>query len=765
MLLDSTDEHKFTNMEMEQEEGMGDINDVILSRQFEIMKNKQTCLKLSLFATAVLAVIFLFALIFTEHEGGSAATSGTIAHDPGVCLTPDCVGVAADIIRGLNQSVDPCEDFWQYSCGGWIQAHPIPDDRTSYNTFSTLSDSNDFVIKQLLADQTTTTSSSSSSSSNAVVKAKQLYTACMDEDNIDSRGAAPVQALLPALDFTSGGAGSSLSKVVGTMHRAGLSPLFNLYVGQDDRNSSRNVMYLSQSGLSLPEHSYYFPTSPATDKVLLAFTTLITKAFGLLGSTPAEAAETAQAILKFETALANVTLPRDQLRDPDKTYNVRSLAEMSQAVPHIAWDVWVSAVYTDPAQASQLTKFVVTTPSFFAGLQQALEGTDNKVLVKYLQWQQIRRSLPYLGGDFKPAYFDYKKVVRGLKGEIDRWRTCMSVTDSFFGFAVGQLFLKQKFGPTARETASKLIAEIKTSFKNRLAKLPWMDDETRTKAADKADKVVHKIGYPDWVFDATQLDSYYQELKLAGEGRYFESVQLARAWDNNRNLQDLFAAPDKGRWDMNPQEVNAYYSPSNNEMVFPAGILQPPFFGEKSPMAVNYGAIGVVMGHELTHGFDDQGARYDADGNLQPWWSQGVTERFKERTECVEKQYSKYTITGPGGNQVAVNGALTLGENIADNGGMSEAFAAYRSYTQTNGAEPRLPGLDLTPDQLFFIGFSQVWCGSLRPEDALRRQRTDPHSPHMWRVKGTVSNSEDFAQAFKCAKGTPMNPVEKCRVW
>lgn len=715
--------------------------------------HKTVCLKLSLLVVSILSVVFFLALVISENKSGPSDTSGgEIGPGYGVCLTPECVNVASDIIRSLDQSADPCQDFWQYSCGGWIKTHEIPDDKVSYNTFSVLAEQNDNVIKKALTSSTTDQAVS-------IGHASTLYKLCMDTDAIDQRGVDPLQSELQALDWKT--TGSTVTKVVAEMHKGGLAPLFNPYIGQDDKNSSRNVLFLTQSGLSLPEKSYY-EKDPNTDNVLQAFRTLITTCFTLIGRQDAQVA--ADAVIKFETSLANITVSRADLRDPEKTYNVRTLPELTEQFPYFGWNDWLSILYPDATQKDAIQEVVVSVPTHLSSLSTLLTATEDSVLLNYLQWQKVYHAITYLGKDFKEAYFLYKKALYGVEKESDRWKHCLARVEGTYGFAVGKLFLNAKFGPESRKIAKSLIGDIKSSFKSKLPDLSWMDEATRVKAADKADRVIEKIGYPDWVENNTKLDEYYAKL-VPPTDKYYETMMNARLWSEQKNLDDLFKMPNKKKWEMNPQTVNAYYSPSNNEIVFPAGILQPPFFQASFPYSLNFGAIGVVMGHELTHGFDDQGARYDADGNLKTWWSKSVQDNFKKQTTCVENQYSNYTVLGPNEETYHVNGKLTLGENIADNGGIAEAFAAYQAYIKTNGKENKIPGLNLTPDQLFFVGFAQVWCGAKRPRGAKAGVLTDPHSPHQWRVKGTVSNSKDFARVYKCPLGSPMNPVDKCLVW
>lgn len=717
--------------------------------------NKTVCLKLSLVVMSILAIILLLALMVVKNSAGNSDTSGgELASNHEVCVSPECVTVAAHIISTLNQSVDPCQDFWQYSCGGWLSTHPVPDDKMSYNTFSVLAEQNDEVIKNLLGEP------NHPADAACVGSAKKLYYLCMDTTAVDAVGGTPLKSVLAGPEWKVTDP-KSLTALIAKMHSEGLSPLFNPYVGQDDKNSSRNVMFLGQSGLTLPDQSYYTKNS-TNDTVLLAFKQYIQASFTLIGQP--DSAQIAEDIVRFETLLANITVPKSDLRDPGKTYNPLNVSTMvDQAAQTILWTDYWSALYPESPNAVQYV--VVSTPSYFSALYTLLSSTNYTTIQSYLQWNRMYHDASYLSSDFTVASFKFRKALYGVEKDSERWKNCLAKVEGVYGFAVGKIFLSAKFGSRSRDIAKTLIGNIKTAFKSKLPSLSWMDAETRAKAADKADKIMEKIGYPDMIDNATALDSHYNGLSPPTDS-FYGTMMTARQWEEKDNLNDLFKVPDRTKWSMDPQTVNAYYNPGYNEIVFPAGILQSPFFDASFPWSLNYGGIGVVMGHELTHGFDDQGAQYDADGNLKTWWSPSVTKNFETKTKCIEQEYGKYTIVGPEMTNYNVNGELTLGENIADNGGLAESFAAYQTFVNANGKEKVLPGLPtLTPDHLFFVGFAQVWCGATRPEYAKAGVLTDPHSPHEWRVRGTVSNSADFARVYKCPAGSPMNPVDKCIVW
>lgn len=406
-----------------------------------------------------------------------------------------------------------------------------------------------------------------------------------------------------------------------------------------------------------------------------------------------------------------------------------------------------------------MAKLNIEVPAYFTDLSTLLAKTPPSTVRSYLHWQVIDGYGGYLSKAYRDAIFDFSKTLSGVTQQKPRWKTCAGKADSALGFATGKIFVDKKFKGDSKTIALKMIQDVKDAFKGNFKNLDWMDSTTAEAAKSKADAVVQKIGYPEWIMDASALDAYYQNIEIGSS--YFQSIISINKEEVLKNRKLVGKPVDKSEWDMTPPTVNAYYNPPNNEIVFPAGILQPPFFSAEWPKAFNYGAMGVVMGHEITHGFDDQGSQYDKDGNLNTWWSAEAVERFKAKTSCISEQYSVYTINGE-----HVNGNLTLGENIADNGGLKAAYNAYQNWVAQNGVEPRLPAWpELTPDQMFFVGFAQVWCGTVRPAEAHRLIVKDPHSPGRVRVLGTLSNSPEFARAFNCPANKPMNPTQKCTVW
>eukprot|EP00592_Proboscia_alata_P016135 CAMPEP_0194398194 /NCGR_PEP_ID=MMETSP0174-20130528/125967_1 /TAXON_ID=216777 /ORGANISM="Proboscia alata, Strain PI-D3" /LENGTH=659 /DNA_ID=CAMNT_0039194465 /DNA_START=3057 /DNA_END=5034 /DNA_ORIENTATION=+ len=597
----------------------------------------------------------------------------------------------------------------------------------------------------------------------------------------------------------------------------GLSSFVYAFVGPGDQNSTWNVMQMGQAGLSLPSRDYYL-NKDADDPTILALQNNIITLLDLYnrdtGTTIDETSiDRANAIITFETQLANIFLSRTDMRDPNAIYNVLNVeSELNQngasailksygyADPNAIYNVLnvESELNQNGASALDYHEFferilcgphhhhpnhtnddsgppydesshdhpscfipetvIVPSPQYLLSLDELLRTTSAGTLLDFLQWKALSAFSSHLSTEYQNANFQFRKVVYGIKTQSPRWKKCVGLSDGVLGYALGSMFAHETFSEDSKEVAETMIDDITQAFNTNLEDIDWMDDDTRQAAKEKANAVTRKIGYPTNLYHDDDLNAYYQYLEI-NRHDYIDNIRHSQLFDIRNNYNDFNTLVDKSEWEMTPPTVNAYYNPPNNEIVFPAGILQPPFYNQAYPSSMNYGGIGVVIGHELTHGFDDQGSQYDLYGNLNPWWTPSVEEAFEDQTRCISEQYSAYQVDGTN-----VNGNLTLGENIADNGGLRNSYAAYK--TASTSKQQTLPGLDhLTSNQLFFVGFATVWCGSSRPEEAQRLLLTDPHSPGNYRVIGTVSNSDDFAREFQCPVGSPMNPEQKCRVW
>ncbi|KAK7877496.1 hypothetical protein WMY93_031836 [Mugilogobius chulae] len=614
-----------------------------------------------------------------------------------VCLTQACVSVAAQIVEALDRTVDPCQDFYQFSCGGWIRRNPLPDGRSRWSTFNSIWEQNQALLKHLLENRTFP--GNSSGGSEAEKKTQAYYLSCLNSAKIDELGATPLIQLINKV----GGWNISGSwekenfmevlKVVSGPLRA--QPFFSVSVSTDPKSSNSNVIQVDQSGLFLPSRDYYL----------------------------------------------------------NKTANEKTLA------PAVDW-LDLLTFTLSPLDLNDTEPVVLYAKEYLQQVSDLINKTHKSLLNNYMIWTLVQKSVTSLDQRFENAQDKLLESLYGTKKSCTpRWQTCIGYTDDTLGFALGALFVKATFDKHSKGIAEEMINEIRTAFKQGLDQLHWMDPETKQNAKEKADSIYDMIGFPEFILDPKELDDVYDGYDVS-EDSFFQNMLNFYNFSSRVMADQLRKSPNKDQWSMTPPTVNAYYMPTKNGIVFPAGILQAPFYAHDHPKALNFGGIGVVMGHELTHAFDDQGREYDKEGNLRPWWQNGSVAAFAERSRCMELQYQNYSENGEN-----VNGKQTLGENMADNGGLKAAYRAYRSWVQRHGEEKLLPAVNLTNDQLFFVGFAQVWCSVHTSESAHEGLVTDPHSPPRFRVVGTLANSPDFSRHFQCPLGSPMNPGERCEVW
>ncbi|KAI9002782.1 hypothetical protein BC832DRAFT_560809 [Gaertneriomyces semiglobifer] len=682
----------------------------------------------------------------------------------------------------MNFTADPCDDFYEFSCGGWLKTHPIPDDKSAVGTFDSLAENNLRILKDTFEKPYSSDPSVSPDDEEAnhanFDKVQGLYGSCKDEARIDGAGKQPLVALLNEVvrGFPLGDRkvdGRKVIEAVANAHSRGASALFSMYVGQDDKDPDHNVINLSQSGLSLPSKEYY-----EDEEYVKVLTSTVQKVFTALLPDVAPSArgadwkKRANGVVKFETALAKISLSNAELTDPSELYNPYTIPTLQERSPFMPWESYFRARFP-PSHfkdvISDRTKLIVTVPTFFGNLSSVVSNAAAEDIEGYLLWHHISSYASHTAKEVKDLLNELReKTGQKAKVEPPRWKTCVSITDSFLGELSARWFINEAFGGDSKKAAEVMVENIEKAFLERLPKIEWLDDATRKKAVEKVHSLVQKIGYADIVMKPKELAKKYHDAQVNPEA-FFDNVVTLRKWHITENLLDILRPVDRSEWGMTPPTVNAYYNPAMNEIAFPAGILQPPFYGMVHPSYLNYGAIGVVVGHELTHAFDNMGRQYDSKGRLEDWWTNKTLVEFTKRTKCFVEQYGGYTVRGPDGKEVHVDGTLTLGENLADNGGLSRAYEAFHyDFSSPGGGHrnPLLPGFgDMTRDQIFFVSFAQVWCSNMRPELALRRVRTDPHSPNRYRVIGSVSNSQEFAKAYKCPVGSKMNPKDKCLIW
>uniref|UniRef100_A0A4W2IHY9 Endothelin-converting enzyme 1 n=1 Tax=Bos indicus x Bos taurus TaxID=30522 RepID=A0A4W2IHY9_BOBOX len=638
---------------------------------------------------------------------------------PSVCLSEACISVTSSILSSMDPTVDPCQDFFTYACGGWIKANPVPDGHSRWGTFSNLWEHNQAIIKHLLENST-------ASVSEAERKAQVYYRACMNETRIEELKAKPLMELIEKLGgwnitgpWDKDNFQDTLQVVTSHYHT---SPFFSVYVSADSKNSNSNVIQVDQSGLGLPSRDYYL-NKTENEKVLTGYLNYMVQLGKLLGGGAEDTIRPQmQQILDFETALANITIPQEKRRDEELIYHKVTAAELQTLAPAINWLPFLNTIFY-PVEINESEPIVIYDKEYLSKVSTLINSTDKCLLNNYMIWNLVRKTSSFLDQRFQDADEKFMEVMYGTKKTcLPRWKFCVSDTENTLGFALGPMFVKATFAEDSKNIASEIILEIKKAFEESLSTLKWMDEDTRKSAKEKADAIYNMIGYPNFIMDPKELDKVFNDYTAVPD-LYFENAMRFFNFSWRVTADQLRKAPNRDH-------------------------------------ALNFGGIGVVVGHELTHAFDDQGREYDKDGNLRPWWKNSSVEAFKQQTACMVEQYGNYSVNGE-----PVNGRHTLGENIADNGGLKAAYRAYQNWVKKNGAEQTLPTLGLTNNQLFFLSFAQVWCSVRTPESSHEGLITDPHSPSRFRVIGSISNSKEFSEHFHCPPGSPMNPHHKCEVW
>jgi putative endopeptidase len=642
----------------------------------------------------------------------------------------------------MDTSVSACDNFYQFANGGWLRKTEIPAAFPSWGAGSMLRERNNEVLRQILDESVRNTKAAKNSDAQLI---GDFYASCMDEAAIEKDGAKPLDAYLKQIDAMKGA--NDLPRVLGNVHRVGANAVFAYFVYPDFKNSASNLAYAWQGGLSLPNREYYTKTDEKSQKLRVQFQEHVTRMFQLLGDAPEKARANAAAVMKFETRLALSSKTPVELRDPAGSYNKKTFADLNAATPGFAW-----ATYVNEIGSPRITEINLAHPDFFKTVNEMLKDVSLEDWKTYLRWQVLTAAAPFLSKNFADENFAFfRQTLSGVKEQQPRWRRCAAWTDGQLGEALGQEFVRRNFTPDAKRRMNDLVSNLFAAYRERIQKLDWMSDATKTQALAKLGSFQRKIGYPDVLRG-------YKGLSIDRQS-FFGNIFRAAEFTTVRDLQDIGRPVDKTRWGMSPPTVDAYYNPTYNEIVFPAGILQPPFFDAKADDAVNYGQIGAIIGHEITHGFDDQGSQFDAAGNLKMWWTPEDRKRFEEKAECVVKQFGGYEVD----KDLFINGKLTLGENIADLGGVVIAYNAFRKALE---GKPRPANVDgFTPEQRFFISYAQGWLRKSRPEAIRLLVQSDPHSVPDCRTMGPLSNMPEFAEAFQCKAGDRMVRETRCQVW
>ena len=693
------------------------------------MRQRSTAVAISLLAS-VLATIF----------PGAAAQTAAVATQESDPTLPAPLDK-----RFLDTSADPCVDFAKYSCGNFSKLYPIPADRSNFGTGALVGEHTRFELHSLLqkveADSPSRTASEQ--------KVGDYYASCMNTDAIEAEGLKPLQ---PELD-----------RIAALKDKSGLTPLlahfqlinvgafFNYGEQQDFKDARKQIAAVDQGGLGLPERDYYLRTGDAAEKTRQQYVQHVAAMLKLLGESDSASTSDAQKIMQLETALAKVSMDITSQRDPKNVYHLMSVADLTALAPDIAWP----SFFTDTG-APPVSELNVTNPDFFKGLHALLQSTDLDTIKTYIRWQLIN-GVPSVVLPKALDEEDFKFFGQQLRGQPQqqaRWKRCSSATDGALGEALGQIYVKAFFSPESKARTLQMVKDIEDAMDREIDTLTWMSPETKTKAKAKLHQVADKIGYPDHFRD-------YAALKIVrGDalGNAIRSVEF----ENHRQIAKIGQPVDRGEWGMSPPTVDAYYNPSMNDINFPAGILQSPFYASSATDAEVYGHIGGIVGHELTHGFDDEGRKFDGNGNLADWWTDEDAKKYEAMTDCEVKEYGGFTAV----DEVKVNGQLTLGENTADNGGLRLALMAFQADAKRKGIDLNAKDASgFTPLQQFFLAHGQNWCGDDRPEQVRLQVQTDPHSPRKFRIIGVIENMPEFGKAFGCKPGQPMMPVNSCRVW
>src|ERR1022692_3385167 len=646
--------------------------------------------------------------------------------------------------RFIDTTADPCVDFAQYACGNFTKLYPIPNDRSGYGTGAMIAEYTEKILHTMLD----AAAAGGDKRTPNQQKIGDFYATCTATDAINQNGLKPLQ---PELDRIAALKNKSeMTALLAHDQLIGVNAFLGFGEQQDFKDARKQIAVVDQAGLGLPERDYYFRTGDVAEKTRAQYVQHITNILKLMGEPEPRAVSDAQKIMQLETALAKVSMDITSQRDPKNVYHLMPVSQLATLASGIAWDRFLKATGAPP-----VSELNVANPDFFKGMNALLASNDLETVKTYLRWQLIHASdslvLPQA---FDDEIFDfYRRKLAGQPEQRARWKRCVQATDAALGEALGQVYVSQEFPPSSKQATVQMVHDIEAAMNQEIDSLTWMSSATKPRAKEKLHAVADKIGYPDHWRD-------YSKLTIV-RGDAFGNSQRAVELESHRQLAKIGQPVDRGEWGISPATVDAYYNPSMNDFNFPPGILQPPLYDPHATDAENYGHIGGVVGHELTHGFDDQGRQFDANGNLDDWWTNEDAKKFEDITDCEVKEYGNFVAV----DDVKVNGKLTLGENTADNGGLRLAFIAFLADARRKNIDLTKKQDGYTPLQQFFLGHGQSWCGSTRPEQLRLQVQTDPHSPRRFRINGVVQNMPEFGEAFGCKTGQPMMPTNACHVW
>ena len=645
-------------------------------------------------------------------------------------------------LPSMDKSADPCVDFYQYTCGGWMKNNPIPADQASWSVYGKLTVDNQRFLWVILEDVAKKTTGRTATQQ----KIGDYFSACMNEAEVEKLGAAPLKPALDAIAALKNK--KDLAALLGREHLANAIEglLFGFGSDQDFSDSSQIIAFAVAGGLGLPDRDYYTKPEAKSEEIRQKYLVHVQRMLELLGDSPEAAKREAATIMKIETALAKSSLTRVEQRDPHNLFHKMDRKQLQALTPNFDWNTYLKTTGVD-----KVSTFNVTEPKFYQELDRQIQSNSLEDLKTYLRWHVASANAPYLSSKFVQQNFDfYSHTLLGVEQIAPRWKRCVRLTDRQLGEALGQEFVNRAFSQETKESTLKMTRLIEQAMEEDIKQLTWMGPETKKQALEKLHSVVNKIGYPDKWRDYSSMEIHRDD--------FVGNVHRATMFESRRQLAKIGKPLDRGEWGMTPPTVNAYYNPQMNDINFPAGVLQPPLYDPKMDDAPNYGNTGGTIGHELTHGFDDQGRQFDAKGNLRDWWTKEDGAQFEKRAQCIVDQYAGYTIV----DDIKINSKLTEGEDVADLGGLILAYIAWKADTKGKQLESRD---GFTPDQRFYIGYAQWACENQRPENLRANAITNEHSPGKYRVNGLVVNIPEFQQAFSCKAGQPMVRENRCRVW
>jgi endothelin-converting enzyme/putative endopeptidase len=682
------------------------------------------------------------ALLMAGVGGGRAvAQAGAAgAADPATTVYKPIPGFDK---TSIDAGVNPCDDFYKFACGKFAGNHPIPSDQPEVDQFYALYNVNTQSLNGIL----TKAAAAGPGRSANEQKIGDYYESCVDTSAIDSKGLTPVEPLLQEIDAVKSKA--QLAALTGKLQRVGVDVFFGYGEQQDFKDASKQIAVVDQGGLGLPERDYYLRTGEKDVKLRAEYKEHVAKMLVLAGASKEAADREAEAILKLETALAKASMPVTERRDPEKVYHLQPIATFEATVPGLDF-----GKFQDAVGSPRVTELNNANPEYFPALIKVVGATDLPTLKAYMRYHLLTTTASRLPKRFDEENFDfYGRILYGQPEQQARWKRCSNAVNGALGEALGEVYVQQYFAGDSKAKMLEMVHDIEAAMDRDIDQLQWMSAETKVKAKEKLHLVANKIGYPDKWRDYSKLEVKKDDA--------LGNMLRANAFENDRQLAKIGKPVDHSEWGMTPPTVNAYYDPSMNDINFPAGILQPAFYDRSEDDAVNYGHIGAVIGHELTHGFDDEGRKFDGHGNLSDWWTAEDAKKYEVRSDCLVNEYGGFTAV----DDVKVNGKLTLGENTADNGGLVLAYMAYLERAKANGVDLNAKVDGYTSPQRFYIGYAQNWCENSRPEAVRAQVLTDPHAPDHFRTNGAIVNQPGFAEAFGCKRGTPMVPVNSCRVW